>query len=142
MRWVIARVFPVPAPASTRTGPCRASATSRCSGSRPSSSRSAPASVAGGMARALLGTGRDACVGGASGTGVSLVAGTPGSGVGATPGDGGPAGTNAAAVVFDGHRARPRTGAQSLDAERTAQDEPALRDDVLDPVVWLLPPAP
>src|ERR1700712_1671039 len=34
MRWVIARVLPVPAPASTRTGPRSASATSRCSGSR------------------------------------------------------------------------------------------------------------
>src|SRR4051812_45664267 len=33
MRWVIARVLPVPAPARTRTGPRRASATWRCSGS-------------------------------------------------------------------------------------------------------------
>ncbi len=37
MRWVIARVLPVPAPASTRTGPRSASATWRCSGSRASS---------------------------------------------------------------------------------------------------------
>ena len=36
IRWVIARVLPVPAPASTTTGPVRASATRRCSGSRPS----------------------------------------------------------------------------------------------------------
>src|SRR5436189_3924202 len=33
MRWVIARVLPVPAPASTRTGPRSVWATSRCSGS-------------------------------------------------------------------------------------------------------------
>ena len=31
MRWVIARVFPVPAPAITHTGPRVASATARCS---------------------------------------------------------------------------------------------------------------
>src|SRR5215218_2247168 len=41
MRWVMARVLPVPAPASTRTGPLSAVATSRCSGSSPSSSWSA-----------------------------------------------------------------------------------------------------
>src|SRR6478609_4850378 len=37
MRCVIARVLPVPAPASTRTGPRSASATWRCSGSRAES---------------------------------------------------------------------------------------------------------
>src|SRR5262245_43634271 len=37
MRWVIARVLPVPAPASTQTGPRTASATARCSGSSASS---------------------------------------------------------------------------------------------------------
>src|ERR1700677_824250 len=37
MRCVIARVLPVPAPASTQTGPRQASATSRCSGSRAAS---------------------------------------------------------------------------------------------------------
>src|SRR3954454_24420561 len=42
MRWVIARVLPVPAPASTRTGPRRAEATARCSGSSASSSWSGP----------------------------------------------------------------------------------------------------
>src|ERR1700730_354024 len=41
MRWVIALVFPVPAPASTHTGPERASATARCSGSSAVSSSSA-----------------------------------------------------------------------------------------------------
>src|SRR6476660_9553171 len=41
MRWVIARVLPVPAPASTRTGPRRAVATSRCSGSSELSRSSA-----------------------------------------------------------------------------------------------------
>src|SRR6478735_7025594 len=43
MRWVIARVLPVPAPASTQTGPRRAVATSRCSGSSPASTASAEA---------------------------------------------------------------------------------------------------
>src|SRR5688572_24383930 len=38
MRCVIARVLPVPAPARTRTGPRSVVATSRCSGSSPSSS--------------------------------------------------------------------------------------------------------
>src|SRR3954462_7557410 len=33
IRWVIARVLPVPAPASTRSGPRSDSATWRCSGS-------------------------------------------------------------------------------------------------------------
>src|SRR5687768_14922688 len=47
MRCVIARVLPVPAPASTRTGPRRAVATSRCSGSRPSRSWSADARACG-----------------------------------------------------------------------------------------------
>src|SRR5437764_8450313 len=42
MRMVMARVLPVPAPASTHTGPLGAMTTSRCSGSRPSSSRRAP----------------------------------------------------------------------------------------------------
>src|SRR5580692_6733084 len=37
MRCVIARVLPVPAPASTQTGPRLASATWRCSGSRAAS---------------------------------------------------------------------------------------------------------
>src|SRR5215471_2608641 len=37
MRYATARVFPVPAPASTQTGPRVASATSRCSGSRAAS---------------------------------------------------------------------------------------------------------
>src|SRR3712207_1444275 len=46
MRWVIARVLPVPAPASTRTGPRSAVATSRCSGSSPSRSSSADACTA------------------------------------------------------------------------------------------------
>src|SRR5580704_17953804 len=41
MRCVIARVLPVPAPASTQTGPRVASATSRCSGSSPASGASA-----------------------------------------------------------------------------------------------------
>ena len=40
IRWVIARVLPVPAPAITATGPCSAVATSRCSGSSPASSAS------------------------------------------------------------------------------------------------------
>src|SRR5207253_2477716 len=35
VRWVIARVLPVPAPARMQTGPRNASAASRCSGSRP-----------------------------------------------------------------------------------------------------------
>src|SRR3954462_4797867 len=39
----MARVFPVPAPASTQTGPRRAVATSRCSGSSPASTASADA---------------------------------------------------------------------------------------------------
>ena len=48
IRWVIARVLPVPAPAITATGPVSAVATSRCSGSRASSSASGGAvSVAG-----------------------------------------------------------------------------------------------
>src|SRR5215472_7999633 len=37
MRYATARVFPVPAPASTQTGPRVASATSRCSGSSAAS---------------------------------------------------------------------------------------------------------
>src|SRR4051794_22770065 len=37
MRWVIVRVLPVPAPASTQTGPRGALAAARCSASRPSS---------------------------------------------------------------------------------------------------------
>src|SRR3954447_25029068 len=41
IRWVIARVLPVPAPARTRTGPRRAVATSRCSGSSELSRSSA-----------------------------------------------------------------------------------------------------
>src|ERR1700722_1696036 len=41
MRWVIALVLPVPAPASTQTGPRQASATSRCSGSSAASRSSA-----------------------------------------------------------------------------------------------------
>src|SRR5450756_2269532 len=45
MRWVIARVFPVPAPARTQTGPVRASATSRWSGSRASRISSADIAV-------------------------------------------------------------------------------------------------
>src|ERR1051325_8214736 len=47
MRWVMARVLPVPAPASTHTGPCRAVATSRCSGSSPSSTASAESGTCG-----------------------------------------------------------------------------------------------
>src|SRR3954468_10990957 len=39
MRWVIVRVLPVPAPASTHTGPRGALAAARCSGPRPSSKR-------------------------------------------------------------------------------------------------------
>src|SRR5699024_2011013 len=35
MRWVIARVLPVPAPAKIRTGPDRVVAAGRCSASRP-----------------------------------------------------------------------------------------------------------
>src|SRR6516225_11502369 len=45
IRCVIARVLPVPAPASTQTGPRVARATSRCSGSSPVSSVSAATSV-------------------------------------------------------------------------------------------------
>src|SRR5690606_10590529 len=41
MRWVMALVLPVPAPASTHTGPFTVSATARCSGSSPSSTDSA-----------------------------------------------------------------------------------------------------
>ena len=37
MRWVIVRVLPVPAPASTHTGPRGAAAAARCSSSSPSS---------------------------------------------------------------------------------------------------------
>ena len=40
IRWVIARVLPVPAPAITTTGPVSAVATARCSGSSASSSAS------------------------------------------------------------------------------------------------------
>ena len=40
MRWVIARVLPVPAPASTTTGPDTAVAAARCSGSSPASTAS------------------------------------------------------------------------------------------------------
>src|ERR671920_250179 len=40
MRWVMARVFPVPAPARTHSGPLRVLATSRCSASRPPRIRS------------------------------------------------------------------------------------------------------
>src|SRR5689334_10685172 len=53
MRCVIARVLPVPAPASTRTGPRSAVATSRCSGSSAASRSSADirnALLAGGVA--------------------------------------------------------------------------------------------
>src|SRR5262245_19082447 len=39
MRWVIVRVLPVPAPASTHTGPRGAMTACRCSGSKPSRSR-------------------------------------------------------------------------------------------------------
>src|SRR6187402_2296841 len=42
MRWVMARVLPVPAPASTHIGPLGCAATSRCSGSRASRTASAP----------------------------------------------------------------------------------------------------
>ena len=45
MRCVIARVLPVPAPASTQTGPRAARATSACSGSSPASSASAEVPV-------------------------------------------------------------------------------------------------
>src|SRR6202042_2799705 len=41
MRWVMARVLPVPAPARMQTGPRTASAAHRCSGSRPASTASA-----------------------------------------------------------------------------------------------------
>src|SRR6478735_1419279 len=40
MRWVMARVFPVPAPASTHNGPLSVLATSRCSASSPPRIRS------------------------------------------------------------------------------------------------------
>src|ERR1700759_2507300 len=41
MRCVMARVFPVPAPARMQTGPRTACAAARCSGSSPASTRSA-----------------------------------------------------------------------------------------------------
>src|SRR5689334_238638 len=44
MRWVTALVLPVPAPASTHTGPRLASTTCCCSGSRAASRASGPAS--------------------------------------------------------------------------------------------------
>src|ERR1017187_4997053 len=42
MRWATARVLPVPAPASTQTGPRAATATSRCSGSSAERTDSGP----------------------------------------------------------------------------------------------------
>ena len=54
MRCVIARVLPVPAPASTQTGPSSVSAARRCSSSRPSS-RSSRAHAVGHARQAPLG---------------------------------------------------------------------------------------
>ena len=65
IREVIARVLPVPAPASTHSGPCSVVATSRCSGS------SAASSVVGGRAsaaRAILAAGPDTSRRGGRGT--------------------------------------------------------------------------
>src|SRR5690606_1785168 len=50
MRWVIARVLPVPAPASTHSGVPKLPATSRCSGSSAARSASASAGAEGAVA--------------------------------------------------------------------------------------------
>src|SRR5215212_895448 len=55
MRCVSARVLPVPAPASTQTGPVSVLATSRCSGSRASSTASADGATGGRSAAGLGG---------------------------------------------------------------------------------------
>src|ERR1700694_5897604 len=56
IRRVIVRVFPVPAPASTHTGPRGARTASRCSSSRPGTSTLA-ASVSSGMTSIMAGLG-------------------------------------------------------------------------------------
>ena len=62
MRWVMARVLPVPAPASTHIGPLGCAATSRCSGSRASRTASAPGCTGRVVIATILGVGGDAAV--------------------------------------------------------------------------------
>src|SRR5690242_17096243 len=136
MRWVIARVLPVPAPASTHTGPCRAVATSRCSGSSPSSTASAESGTCGKRVECVAAVTWPCCQ-------------VAGDGCGGCPQGGPRSRTNAAGVtsgrippVGMGARSRalpPWTTFPELPEER--ERDAGHCDDVQHHVVRLLPPA-
>src|SRR4051812_17773152 len=123
MRWVMARVLPVPAPASTHIGPAGWAATSRCSGSRASRTASAPGCTGRVVIASILGAGCDA-------DGPRPTSGTAGTASGSIPRQ----------VVF---RRGPQRPAKEPDVRPPDRPDPAPArhgHDVHDDVVRLLPP--
>src|SRR5690606_13941449 len=119
MRWVIARVLPVPAPARMHTGPAGAVTARCCSGSSPASTRSAASTAtqaswqAAAMGRRLV---RE------SGGIPRIPVHQRRAGMEATP-----------AALKPGEPISPEVS--------FPPEVPLHADDVLDPLVWLLPPA-
>src|SRR3954464_2138293 len=124
----MARVFPVPAPASTQTGPRRAVATSRCSGSSPASTASADAEPGRSVVAVIAGI-----------LAAAADAAIPDRARLWTPGRHGKPGDRGRVVWVV--EATTRTLPRNQEARPHGDERRRHDDDVLDELVRLLPPA-